>query len=169
VREGTGGVKPLSEKDRAEIERLINDKILSSRQHPAITFASTAVSAEEIRGELTVLDVGRPVRLQVTGSGPTAFVARGRISQSDYGIKALHRVLRCAEIGRRRRGRGRGDPAGSSGLTGPAIAAGKGDDHDGRDRAEGRVGSDVATVPSAAKHGDRGKPCPGHDPPPVSC
>src|SRR4051812_39982976 len=34
VREGSGGVKPLSDSDRAEIRRIIREKVLHAEQHP---------------------------------------------------------------------------------------------------------------------------------------
>ena len=44
VREGTGGIKPLTDSDRAEIQRIIREQILRTAQYPTITFRSTLVS-----------------------------------------------------------------------------------------------------------------------------
>lgn len=52
VREGHGGVKPLSDKDRAEIVKTLN-KVLDSGQHPNITYHSTSVTAAGDRGTVT--------------------------------------------------------------------------------------------------------------------
>src|SRR5947209_6034046 len=38
---GTGGVKPLTSGDRAEIRRTLRDKILHAGRHPVITFTSS--------------------------------------------------------------------------------------------------------------------------------
>ena len=43
-REGTGGIKPLTDADRAEIKRTATQKILRVAEHPTITFRSTRVS-----------------------------------------------------------------------------------------------------------------------------
>src|SRR5688572_8122360 len=43
VREGLGGVKPLTDKDRADIRKTLRD-ILDSETYPQITFNSTSVT-----------------------------------------------------------------------------------------------------------------------------
>src|SRR5258706_6832026 len=40
VREGSGGVKPLTDSHRPEIQKTIPEKILHTRQHPGSTFRS---------------------------------------------------------------------------------------------------------------------------------
>src|SRR5690606_644491 len=47
VREGTGGVKPLTDGDRAEIKKNLL-AVLDARRHPRITFTSTRISDDEI-------------------------------------------------------------------------------------------------------------------------
>src|ERR1039458_10843412 len=42
----SGGVKPLSDGDRKEIARTINEKALQTNKYPDITFRSTAISGE---------------------------------------------------------------------------------------------------------------------------
>ena len=68
VRDGTGGVKPLTDADRGEIKRTLREKILHSRRHPAITFESSRVdgTAESftVTGDLTITDVTQPVTVQ---------------------------------------------------------------------------------------------------------
>ncbi|OUC97800.1 YceI family protein [Streptosporangium minutum] len=90
VREGTGGVKPLSDSDRREIKRILQEKILKVERHPTITFRSTRVSgtAESFRveGDLTIVGVTRPVTVQ-------GALAEGRvrgsavIAQTGWGIR----------------------------------------------------------------------------------
>jgi polyisoprenoid-binding protein YceI len=88
VREGTGGVKPLTDKDRADIKRLINDKILVSERSPTIEFSSTDVSRDEVRGELAIAGQRRPALLRLTIDESTSTVtARAMVLQSEYGIK----------------------------------------------------------------------------------
>ncbi|MFD8006142.1 YceI family protein [Streptomyces mirabilis] len=59
MREATGGLKPLTDTDRAEIKRTLADKaLLHTAEHPAITFRSTWITGTpqvfEITGELTI-------------------------------------------------------------------------------------------------------------------
>jgi polyisoprenoid-binding protein YceI len=72
VREGTGGVKPLTDADRAEIKKTLGE-ILNTAQHPTITFRSRRIdeSAESFTcdGELTIMGVTRPVRGIVKSCG----------------------------------------------------------------------------------------------------
>ncbi len=67
VREGTGGVKPLTDADRAEIHKTLGE-ILHTAQHPTITFRSRRVEGSAgsftVDGELTVMGVTRPVMVQ---------------------------------------------------------------------------------------------------------
>lgn len=91
VVEGTGGVKPLTDSDRAEIERTMREKILHPDRHPAITFRSTALAGSAdsftVDGELTIVGTSRPV--QARGSVSTEGKVRGRatVVQSRWGIK----------------------------------------------------------------------------------
>jgi polyisoprenoid-binding protein YceI len=58
VRKGTGGVKPLSDADRAEIHRTLK-AILRTAQHPTIIFRSRQVDGSAASfacdGELTIM------------------------------------------------------------------------------------------------------------------
>lgn len=90
VREGTGGVKPLSDRDRAEIKRLISEKILDTGRFPVITFESGRVSGNadsfRIEGDLAIKGTTQPV----TVNGRLADGrAQGQVSvtQSRWGIK----------------------------------------------------------------------------------
>lgn len=90
VREGAGGVKPLSDSDRREIKKILQEKILHAERHPTITFRSTRVSgtAESFRveGDLTIVGVTRPVTVQGVLAGGRV---RGSavIAQTRWGIR----------------------------------------------------------------------------------
>jgi polyisoprenoid-binding protein YceI len=95
VREGLGGVKPLTDKDRADIRRTIDDKVL--RGEP-IAFRSTAVRAAEggglaVDGELTIGGSARPVSAELR-IDPDGHV-RGTIpvTQSQWGIKPYRGLM----------------------------------------------------------------------------
>ncbi len=65
VREGSGGIKPLTDSDRAQIKTTMQQKVLSTGRHPSITFRSTRVegTAESftVDGDLTITGVTQPV------------------------------------------------------------------------------------------------------------
>ena len=90
VREGTGGVKPLTDGDRADIKQTVQQKILDTARHPTISFRSTQVAgppeAFTVEGELTIREVPRPVT--VRGSVIDGRVRGGAtIVQPQFGIK----------------------------------------------------------------------------------
>jgi polyisoprenoid-binding protein YceI len=65
VREGSGGIKPLTDSDRAQIKTTIQQKVLHTGQHPAINFRSTRTEGTEesftVDGDLTITGVTQPV------------------------------------------------------------------------------------------------------------
>jgi polyisoprenoid-binding protein YceI len=90
VREGTGGLKPLTDRDRREIAGNAR-KLLGTDRQPEVVFRATRfdLSADGgvVEGSLTIRGVDRPLRLQVSQSGPGRYRATGTVVQSDYGIK----------------------------------------------------------------------------------
>ena len=87
VREGTGGAKPLTDKDRRDIANTAR-KILG--QGPA-GFTSARVSpsgasAGAIEGTLTLNGRSAPLRLQVTSPGPGRYRGGATVRQTDFGI-----------------------------------------------------------------------------------
>ncbi len=91
-REGTGGLKPLTDSDRAEIKKTIcGGKCLSTDQHPEITFTSTQASGRPesftITGNLTIMGKTQPASVQ--GRVDTDGHIRGdsTIAQTRFGIK----------------------------------------------------------------------------------
>ncbi|GAA2435710.1 YceI family protein [Actinomadura vinacea] len=89
VREGTGGVRPLSDQDRAEIAKNLR-KVLDAARHPEITFTATraAGSAGEysVDGELTVAGRTAPLTLRARTDDDRV---RGdaTVKQTRWGIK----------------------------------------------------------------------------------
>jgi polyisoprenoid-binding protein YceI len=99
VREGLRGVKPLSDRDRAEIRRTIDEKVL--RGQP-ISFRSTGVrlldGAVVADGELAIAGDARPVsvRLDVDPDGRVA--ATIPLAQSDWGIKPYRGLMGALKV-----------------------------------------------------------------------
>jgi superoxide dismutase, Fe-Mn family len=103
VREGTGGMQPLEDEDKANIHQTIDDEIL---KRGAIAFRSKTVDAVgdgsrlRVRGELTLLDQTAPISfvLQIGDDGTLGGSAV--VKQSSWGIKpysALFGALRVAD------------------------------------------------------------------------
>jgi len=99
--EASGGVKGLSDKDRKDIGKNIDDKVLQTSKFPEITFESTSVSGSEpnfsVGGNMTIVGTTRPVNvaLNVDGSKVTATTA---ISQKDFGIKPFSAMLGAIKL-----------------------------------------------------------------------
>lgn len=101
VREGTGGVKALTDGDRVEIEKIMREKVLRAAEHPSITFRSTRVEggpeAFRVEGDLTIAGVTRPVRVDgALAEGR----ARGRacVAQSHWGIRPYSAFLGALKL-----------------------------------------------------------------------
>ena len=88
VREGSGGVKPLTDSDRADIKKTIGG-ILGDG---TATFTSsriirTGATGGAIEGTLTLNGKSRPVRLQVAEPAPGRYRGTATVLQSAFGIK----------------------------------------------------------------------------------
>jgi polyisoprenoid-binding protein YceI len=92
VREGTGGAKPLSDRDRRDIQgtarKILGDaakaSFASSRVVPAPAGPPSANGA--IEGTLTLRGTSRPLRLQVISPAPGAYRGSATVRQTDFGI-----------------------------------------------------------------------------------
>lgn len=90
VREGTGGVKPLTDSDRADIKGTFLE-ILQADRHPTISFRSTEVSgtadALGVSGDLAIRGSSRPVVVRGSVSDGGRVHGRATVVQSEWGIK----------------------------------------------------------------------------------
>jgi|ERR1022692_211869 polyisoprenoid-binding protein YceI len=90
VREGTGGLKPLTDRDRREIGVTMR-RLLDTGQYPEAVFAATRFDPSDgggvIEGEFTLHGIPRPLSLQVTETQPGTYRVTGSVVQSSYGIK----------------------------------------------------------------------------------
>lgn len=93
VLSGSGGAKPLSDKDKAKVKKDIGGKVLGTSQ---ITFTSSSVedngSQLLAKGDLSIAGRSNQVSipLQVGGGKVSGSV---RISQADFGIKQFSAMM----------------------------------------------------------------------------
>jgi len=94
VREGHRGVKPLTDKDRREIRKTIDAKVLGSSP---IAFSSTGVDGDAVSGELTMAGATRPVSLRLDSSGDGIRATIGLV-QSEWGIKPYRGLMGALKV-----------------------------------------------------------------------
>jgi Fe-Mn family superoxide dismutase len=103
VQEGTGGMQPLADEDKANIHQTIDDEILKRER---IRFRSTALdipgdgSRMRVRGELTLLGTTAPVSFVLAVDGHGTLTGTAVVKQSDWGLtpySALFGALRVAD------------------------------------------------------------------------
>lgn len=103
VREGTGGVRPLTDRDRRDIKTTLETKILDAARYPSIAFVSReiTVSAADIRidGELTIRGVSRPVEVRARRSGDDSrFMAAATVVQTRWNIAPYKGLLGALKV-----------------------------------------------------------------------
>jgi len=100
VRDGTGGLKPLTDRDKREIA-VTARKVLQTERFPEAKFAATvfqpvpdssdvtagARATGIMRGTITLAGKSGPLELRVHAAGNGAYTASGTIRQTDFGIK----------------------------------------------------------------------------------
>jgi polyisoprenoid-binding protein YceI len=87
---GSGGVKPLSDRDKREIVATAT-KVLGVRTEPQAHFVSASVAASgdgaAVQGSLKLNGSEQALRLEVTPLGGDRYRATGTVVQTQYGIK----------------------------------------------------------------------------------
>jgi polyisoprenoid-binding protein YceI len=101
VREGTGGVRPLTDQDRREIEENAR-RTLGADRHPTATFESQRVVTEAdegtISGTLTMHGTAAPIEVRVSRVAPDRYRGRAAVRQSAYGIKPYSAFLGALKV-----------------------------------------------------------------------
>jgi len=102
VREGSGGLKPLTDRDKREIAATAR-KVLGSDRHPEASFSATGFEPASqgggvISGTLTIRGRSRPFRLAVSQPGPDDYRATGAVVQSDFGVKPYTGFLGALKV-----------------------------------------------------------------------
>ncbi|HEY1916392.1 MAG TPA: YceI family protein [Streptosporangiaceae bacterium] len=91
VREGNGGVKPLTDKDRRDIVSNAR-KVIGVDRFPEATFGKATFQPGSdgggtVEGTLNLAGQSGPVKLQVAQAGEDRFRVTGTVVQSSFGIK----------------------------------------------------------------------------------
>ena len=100
VRDGQGGVKPLTDKDKADIHKSIDDKVLKGK---AITFKSTEASSNgagpaAVTGEVSMGGNSRPVSFEVDVAPDGQVTGTVPLTQSEWGIKPYSGLMGALKV-----------------------------------------------------------------------
>jgi polyisoprenoid-binding protein YceI len=101
VREGLRGVKPLTDKDRGEIRRNIDEKVLDGQP---IAFRSRAVTPAGtegrlvVEGDLTMAGRTRPVTAELKVDADGRMSGSIPLTQSDWGIKPYRGLMGALKV-----------------------------------------------------------------------
>jgi len=101
TREGVGGMKPLTDKDRADIRKNIDEKVLGGQ---AITFRSNAVEVDgdgsrlSMSGELTMAGNAAPVSAELTLGADGHVAGTIPLTQSEWGIKPYKGLMGALKV-----------------------------------------------------------------------
>ncbi|MBV9793807.1 MAG: YceI family protein [Actinobacteria bacterium] len=102
VREGLGGVVPLTDRDRRDIAGKAR-KQLDTGRYPEASYTATAFTEDDagggtIDGTLTLHGRSRPLRLQVRKTGDGRYRVTASVVQSEFGIKPYSGMLGALKV-----------------------------------------------------------------------
>jgi polyisoprenoid-binding protein YceI len=101
VREGRGGIRPLTDRDRREIAHTAR-KLLGTDRHPEAVFTAAQFKPANggglIEGTFTLRGNSQPLQLEVTENGPDRYRATGAVVQSAYGFKPYTAFLGTLKV-----------------------------------------------------------------------
>jgi polyisoprenoid-binding protein YceI len=98
VREGLGGLKPLTDKDRGEIRKTIDGKVLGGSP---ISFASRSVRGDGrlvVEGDLTLAGQTRPMTAELVIGDDGHVTGTIALTQSAWGIKPYRGMLGALKV-----------------------------------------------------------------------
>lgn len=102
VRAGTGGLKPLTDRDRREIVVTARRLLGADRQPEAVFTASVFEPGQNgggvVRGTLSLKGTSQPLALDVRKTGDDAYHATGSVRQSAFGIKPYTAFLGVLKV-----------------------------------------------------------------------
>ncbi|MDQ3723891.1 MAG: YceI family protein [Actinomycetota bacterium] len=91
---GEGGAKPLGDKDKADIKKSIDSKVLGSSQ---ISFTSSEVTDSQAQGDLSIAGKSSQVSVPISVSGDKISGSM-TLSQKDYGIKQFSAMMGALKV-----------------------------------------------------------------------
>jgi polyisoprenoid-binding protein YceI len=94
VESGSGGAKPLGDKDKADIKKSISGKVLGSSQ---ITFQSSEVTDSGAKGDLSIAGKSDSVNVPLNVSD-SKISGSLKISQSTFGIKQFSAMMGALKV-----------------------------------------------------------------------
>ena len=101
VQAGTGGLKPLTDRDKREIIATAR-KVLSVDRYPEATFTASSFSPSDdggtIDGTFTLAGQSGPLRLDVHQIGPDRYQATATVRQTSFGIKPYSGFLGALRV-----------------------------------------------------------------------
>jgi polyisoprenoid-binding protein YceI len=102
VRAGSGGIKPLTDRDRREIG-VTARKVLAADRNPEAVFTAAKFQPGDagggvISGTLSLAGTSRPLQLQVSQDGAGQYRATTSIAQTDFGIKPYSGFLGALKV-----------------------------------------------------------------------
>jgi len=99
VLEGSGGAKPLSDKDKGDIKKSISGKVLGSSQ---ITFKSSSVEDNGgqmiVKGDLSIAGKSSSVSVPMTVGGDGTVSGSVKLNQGDFGIKQFSAMMGALKV-----------------------------------------------------------------------
>jgi len=91
---GEGGAKPLGDKDKKDIKKSIDGKVLGSSQ---ITFTSSEVTDSQAKGDLSIAGKSSQVTVPISVSGDK-ISGSIQLSQKDFGIKQFSAMMGALKV-----------------------------------------------------------------------
>ncbi len=99
VHEGRGGAKPLSDKDRADIVKSIDEKVLGGQP---ISFQSSGVEGDSgqmsVSGELTMAGATKPATFKLDLADDGRVSGTLPLAQSQWGIKPFKAMMGALKV-----------------------------------------------------------------------
>jgi polyisoprenoid-binding protein YceI len=94
VESGEGGAKPLGDKDKKDIKKTIDNKVLGSQQ---ISFTSSEVSDSQAKGDLSIAGSSSQVSVPLNVSGDK-ISGSIQLNQKDFGIKPFSTMMGALKV-----------------------------------------------------------------------
>jgi len=99
IESGSGGAKPLTDEDKADIKKSMDDKVLGGSD---ITFKSTEASLDggsgSAKGELSIAGSSDTVNVPLNVGDDGTVKASITLSQSDFGIKQFKALMGALKV-----------------------------------------------------------------------